>query len=239
MWTDFIETVVLITFCVVAYILLFAVCVYAQAHTYSCPTGPTGPQGSDGPLGSVGPSAKTANSYIHTNPITTSLAAPFPSPKSQPIPSAGIPYKTLTTLNDNAVFSWNFMINLPSATAAEQLQIDFSILGAATKRPFRTTESSQVVSLGWKRPAVFPGQVFSITASVTRNSPNSIIVTAISGLQWNISGGNSENAIMSNVFCSDMDFTGEDIFFQPSVTIPTSSTEEFVTICSSVDVFKE
>lgn len=236
-FTDFMETAILVSFCVVAYILLFVVAVYAQSHTFSCPTGPTGPQGADGPIGNTGPAARTATSYLHSNPLTTSLSAPFPNPKTQPLPSAGIPYKTLAIEGDNAIFSWNFMINTPSADPATQMVINLQILGAATLRPFRTTNSKQNIVLAWKRPTEVLGQALNITASITRNSNNSIIVTAMSGLQWTFTGTPVDNA--QNIFCSDMDFTGEDIFLEPYANIPTGSTEQLFTIGSSVDVFKE
>jgi hypothetical protein len=237
-FTDFIETAVLVSACVVTYILLFVVAVYAQSHTFSCGTGPTGPQGADGPIGNTGPAARTATSYLNSNSLTTSLTAPFPNPKSQPLPSAGIPYKTLAIEGDNAVFSWNFMIKDPSVDPTTQMVINLRVLGAATLRPFRTTNSKQNIVLAWKRPAVVLGQALNITAAITRNSNNSIIVTAMSGLQWTVTGTPVDNAVQ-NIFCSDMDFTGEDIFLEPDVNIPTASTERLFTIGSSVDVFKE
>lgn len=235
-WNDFIETTVLVTFCIVTYILLFVVSVYAQSHTFACATGPTGPQGADGPIGKIGPAAMTSTSYLHNNPLATSLVAPYPIPKLQSLPSVGIPYKTLVVEGDSAVFSWNFMIDDNNA-GTTTTQINFRIMSAATRKPFRTTNNKQTIVLSWKRPDIVLGKDFNITASITRNSNESIIITAMSGLQWTMTGSPIDNALQ-NVFCSDINFIGENIFLEPEVNIPIDSTEKLFTICSSVNVFK-
>jgi len=232
------ETSVLVTICVITYILLFVIAIFAEAHIFKCPTGPDGPQGADGPIGNTGPAAATATSYLHSNPLTTSLSAPFPITRLQPLPLAGIPYRTLLVDGDNAVFSWDFMIDTPSVDPTTQLVINLRILGAATLRPFRSSNIRQSIVLAWKRPAVVLGKSLNITAVITRNSNNSMIVTAVSGLQWTVTGTPTDDAAQ-NIFCSDVDFNSEDIFLVPNVNIPPASTERLFTIGTSVDVFKE
>jgi hypothetical protein len=221
---------------VISYILLFFITIYAQTHTFSCPTGPIGPQGAHGPIGNTGAGASTSTSYLHGNSLAISLKAPA-TPISQPLPSTGIPYKTLAKNGDNAIFSWDFIIDQPTSEVEKQTKIKLEILGGTVFRPFRTNDIKQTISLAWLRPPLFSNQSLNITGTITRNSDTSIIITAIFGLQWNITGSPKDNGI-ENIFCTDINFNSENIFLQPKVFIPIDSGEEIVTISSTVNVFK-
>jgi hypothetical protein len=213
--------------CIVSYVVLFTLVVYAQTHAVKCPTGVQGPVGGLGPQGKTGLAGPEATGYLHKNSLTTKLTV---SKTNQSLPSSGLPWKSLRSEGDSATFSWSFNLHNPTSILANQSTVNFILKAGANVRPFRTIFPKQVIALQWQRPSNLT--MHSITVIITRNSTDSVIVTAVQGVRWVVSGEPLLNDGQSNVYCSDINFKGEDIFLETEVQI--RSTEELVPLGSSV-----
>ena len=223
----------LVTACVLSFMMMFVVAVYAQVHDVMCKRGLDGPVGFVGPAGPAGQPALQTTSYVHANSLLQTLVMQLDAPAIYKLPGVGVPWKTFGTSGDVAIFSFGFGIVTP--TPGFEISIALTVSASNVTQVFGTTDLAQTVTLNWARPAIVgAGVPHNIQIMLTRNSLTSVITTIVSGAEWTMTGGAATDVALSNVYVRDLNFITDDIFIVAHATIPAASPEQLVTYGSTV-----
>jgi hypothetical protein len=235
------ELKILITLCVLSFIILFVVSVYAQANKVKCKPGNDGPQGSQGESGLTGNASAGASSYILGNTLNSTLLVPVDQSTVQRLPAVGIPWRTFENDGDSALFTFMFNIASPTTNVALQAGLFFTVSASFTDRPFRSKDPKQKIKLIWDRGGFNSnsavGKIPNVIIQLTRNNSTSLVVTIVQGAQWLIVGGDVDRT-SSNVIVTDLNFFSEDMFVLARADIPVSSAEKVVFYSSTVQFIK-
>lgn len=232
-------TIVVITFAVLAYAMLFSIVVYAQKVELKCPEGDVGPKGPTGPVGPTGPPASGATAYLQSNGLYVTLEAPAQATsESQQLPGVGVPWQTLQSDGDAATYTFVFQLLNFSTTANLQTAIKFVVSGASLDRPFSSDDAKQNITLEWERPTAAVTAPSCVQIRLTRNTSTQVVVTILQGARWVITEGEPDNTA-SNIYCDGLNFKSEDLFVQGNVNIPVESTEKIACFNSTIEVVRD
>jgi hypothetical protein len=234
--TDENEMKLLITLCILSFIILFIISVYAQSHKVKCHRGADGPQGSTGDLGLTGDASTGASPYLLGNSLNSILLAPIENGTIQRLPSVGIPWRTFNTNGDSSLFTFMFNIDDPTPNIALQAKLFFTVNASFTDIPFRSEDPKQEIKLVWDRKGTI-SKVPNVIIMLTRNNHNSLIITIIQGATWAITGGETD-VTSSNIIVTDLNFSAQDMFVMARADIPISSLEKVVCYSSTVQFIK-